>query len=102
AAVSLAQIARQKLPDSPVTADALGWAYYRLGSPASAVTQLKESAGKVPNNPVYQYHLGMAYMAARPTDLAAQALRSALKNDPHFPYAESARAALEKLPKGGS
>ena len=30
-AVSLAQVAKQKLPDSPVTAHALGWAYYKVG-----------------------------------------------------------------------
>ena len=74
AAVSLAQIARQKMPDSPITADTLGWAYYKLGSLASALVQLKESSQKVPNNPIYHYHLGMAYMAARQFDLARQSL----------------------------
>jgi tetratricopeptide (TPR) repeat protein len=101
AAVSLAQIARQKMPDSPITADALGWAYYKLGSVSSAVAQLKESSEKVPNNPVYRYHLGMAYIASRQFDLAQQSLRAALRTDPQFPYAANARAALEQIPKGG-
>jgi tetratricopeptide (TPR) repeat protein len=101
AAVSLAQIARQKMPDSPVTADALGWAYYKIGSIGSAVVQLKESSEKVPNNPVYRYHLGMAYMASRQFDLAQQSLRAALRNDPQFPYAANAKAALEQISKGG-
>ncbi|MBZ5625336.1 MAG: tetratricopeptide repeat protein [Acidobacteriia bacterium] len=99
-AVSLAQIAKQKLPDSPITADALGWAYYKLGSPGSAVVQLKESSEKVPSNPIYRYHLGMAYLAARRFDLAGQSLQAALRTDPHFPYAANARAALEQIPKG--
>jgi tetratricopeptide (TPR) repeat protein len=99
-AVSLAQTARQKMPNSPITADALGWAYYKLGSLDAAITQLKESSEKAPGNPVYQYHLGMAYAAAHRYDLAAQSLRAALTTDPGFPYAENARAALEKLPKG--
>jgi tetratricopeptide (TPR) repeat protein len=99
-AVSLAQIAKQKLPDSPITADALGWAYYKLGSLGSALTQLKESSGKVPNNPTYHYHLGMAYMAAHQPDRARQSLQAALRTDPHFPYAAHARAALEQLSKG--
>src|SRR6185295_4168073 len=86
-AVSLAQVAKQQLPNSPVTADALGWAYYKMGSPASAITQLKESTEKAPENPIYQYHLGMAYAASRRADLAAQALRLALKTDPNFRYA---------------
>ena len=100
AAVSLAQIAKQKLPDSPITADALGWAYYKLGSLGSALPQLKESVGKVPNNPIYHYHLGMAYVAAHQPDLARQSLQAALRADPHFPYAAKARAALEQISKG--
>jgi tetratricopeptide (TPR) repeat protein len=100
-AVSLAQIAKEKMPDSPVTADALGWAYYKLGSLSSAVVQLKESSDKAPNNPVYHYHLGMAYMASRQLDLARQSLRAALRTDPQFPYAANAKAALEQISKGG-
>ena len=100
AAVSLAQIAKQKLPDSPITADALGWAYYKLGSLGSAVVQLKESSEKVPNNPIYHYHLGMAYLASRRFDLASQALLAALRSDPHFPYAADARSALEQISQG--
>jgi cellulose synthase operon protein C len=45
-AVALAQVARQKMPESPITADALGWAYYKLGSLDAALVQLKESAQK--------------------------------------------------------
>jgi tetratricopeptide (TPR) repeat protein len=101
AAVSLAQIARQRMPDSPITADALGWAYYKLGSPGPAVVQLKESSEKVPNNPIYRYHLGMAYIASRQFDLAQQSLRAALRTDPQFPYAADARTALEQISKGG-
>jgi tetratricopeptide (TPR) repeat protein len=97
-AVALAQVAKQKMPESPVTADALGWAYYKLGSFDSALVQLKESAQKVPNNPIYHYHLGMAYMAARQFNPARKSLRAALQADPHFPYAADARTALEKIP----
>ena len=96
-AVSLAQTAKQKLPDSPMTADALGWAYYKLGSSDLAIAQLKQSAAKTPNNPIYQYHLGMAYKNARRMDLAAQSLRMALKDDPNFPDAQSARIALNEI-----
>jgi tetratricopeptide (TPR) repeat protein len=82
------------MPESPMTADALGWAYYKLGSTDLAIAQLKESTAKIPDNPVYQYHLGMAYLSARRLDMAARSLRMALKEDPNFPYAQSARTAL--------
>ena len=101
AAVALAQVARQRMPDSPITADALGWAYYKLGSLSSAVVQLKESSDKVPGNPIYHYHLGMAYLASRQFDLARQSLRAALRTDPQFLYAANARTALDQISKGG-
>jgi tetratricopeptide (TPR) repeat protein len=85
------------MPNSPNAADTLGWAYYKLGSPESAVVQLKECAQKNPNNPMYQYHLGMAYMAARQFGLAERFLQKALQDDPNFPDAASARAALDRL-----
>lgn len=98
-ALSLAQAARQRLPDSPHTADTVGWAYYKLGLPEPAVMQLRESVQKSPNNPTYQYHLGMAYMAAGHLDSAARSLQQALRDSPNFPDAVSARAALEEISK---
>ena len=96
-AVSLAQSAREKAPNSPITADVLGWAYYKLGSVDLAINEFKECTQKVPANPVYRYHLGMAYMTARRFDLATQSLRAALKQAPNFQYAASANSALEKI-----
>jgi len=99
-ALALAQMAKQKIPSSPVTADALGWAYYKLGAQDSAVAQLKECVQESPNNPVYQYHLGMAYIATGNRESGERALQKALRNDPNFPYAASARAILGKVTKG--
>jgi tetratricopeptide (TPR) repeat protein len=98
-ALGLAQQAKQRSPNSPVTADVLGWAYYKLGSPESAVTQLKDSVQLVPKNPVFQYHLGMAYLAAGHRDLAQRSLQTALKENPNFLYAASAKANLDQLLK---
>jgi Tfp pilus assembly protein PilF len=98
-ALSLAQMAKQRMPNSPVTADAVGWAYYKLGAYGSAVAQIKESAQKVPNSPIFQYHLGMAYMATGNRDSAERNLQKALKDDPNFPNAASARAVLDKISK---
>jgi Flp pilus assembly protein TadD len=98
-ALSLAQQAKQKLADSPIVADTMGWLYYKLRFPEAAVTQLTESVQRAPANPVYRYHLGMAYIAAgRPGD-AASSLRQALSN-PNFPDAANAKTALDQLAKG--
>ncbi|HVW85264.1 MAG TPA: tetratricopeptide repeat protein, partial [Bryobacteraceae bacterium] len=100
-AVSLAQTAKRTMPESPITSDALGWAYYKLGSTDLAINELKESARKVPDNAVYQYHLGMAYMTAHRFEAATGYLQRALRNGPNSLYAEDARAALKKMARAG-
>ena len=101
-ALSLAQQAKRRMPNSPVTADALGWAYYKLGALELAIAQLEESVQKSPKNPIFQYHLGMAYLAKGHRDSAEEALQKALSNDPNFPYAASARATIGKITKAPS
>jgi tetratricopeptide (TPR) repeat protein len=98
-ALSLAQTAKEKMPDSPLAADTLGWAYYKLGSPQSAVTELKEGVQKAPSVSTFRYHLGMAYLAEGQPDLAREALQQALKDNPKFPQAADAAAALEQMSK---
>jgi Tfp pilus assembly protein PilF len=99
-AVSLAQMVKQKMPNSPVAADVLGWSYHKLGSPESAIAQLKEAVQKVPDNSLYQYHLGMAYLTARHFDSARRSLQAALRGDPNFPGAADAKTALDNLSTG--
>jgi len=98
-ALSLAQGAKEKLPNSLPVADTLGWAYYKMGLAGSAIVQLKECVQKSPDNSIYQYHLGMAYMAAGHSQSAGQALHQALKYNPSFAYAANARAALDRISK---
>jgi tetratricopeptide (TPR) repeat protein len=96
-ALSLAEDARQRMPDSATTADALGWAYYRFGAADLAVKQLRDATQKRSDNPMYLYHLGMAYMAAHRSDLARQNLEAALQKGAGSSYAGSVREALTKL-----
>lgn len=98
-ALSLARDARRQLPDSPLTAGTLGWAFYKSGSYQTAIDQLTISTQKLPDNPENHYHLGMAYLGARRFELAARSLERALKIDPHFPGADDAKAALNSIAK---
>jgi len=98
-AVSLAQMVKQKMPESAIAADVLGWSYCKVGSAEPAIAQLKEAVQKIPTNPLYNYHLGMAYMTAKRFDSARRSLQAALRDDPNFPGATSAKAALDKLSK---
>jgi len=58
---------------------------------------LKDCVHEVPKNPVFQYHLGMAYVAAGHLDAAKGTLQKALQDDPNFPYAADARDTLAKI-----
>jgi len=59
-ALSYAQTAREQKPDDPNIADTLGWIYYKKNAYLLAVNLLKEAAEKLPNEPVVQFHYGMA------------------------------------------
>ena len=74
------------MPDSPNSADTLGWAYYKQGVYngaidmfQQAITESKTAGG---DNPTYHYHLGLAYQKANKRDLAKKELEYALKLNP--------------------
>jgi tetratricopeptide (TPR) repeat protein len=99
-ALSLAQRVKQKMPRSPLAADTLGWAYYKLGSFDSAVAQLRESVKEAPNNAMFGFHLGMAYWADRQPDAARGTLQKALQDDPRSPFAANIRETLGRVAAG--
>lgn len=96
-AMTLAQTARQSLPNSPSTADTLAWAYYYKGVYAFARDLLEDAVKSEPNNSVMQYHLGMAYTKLQDKSDAAIHLKRAIALDPNSSTAKDARAALGRL-----
>lgn len=99
-ALSLAQMASKKMPGVPEVEDTLGWAFYRVGAHETAISHLKACVQKAPQNHTYQYHLGMAYLAAGHSEAGTDSLRKAIAGSPTAPFAASARAALARSPKG--
>ncbi|BDC53137.1 hypothetical protein F183_A54520 (plasmid) [Bryobacterales bacterium F-183] len=98
-ALSLAQLAKEKMPTSPHVADTLGLAYLRRGMNDLALAQFKVAAQI--DEPVHQYHLGLGYAANKNNAAAADAFQRALSS-PAFqnaPEAKLAREALAKLPR---
>jgi Flp pilus assembly protein TadD len=96
-ALSYAQVARRGMPDAPNSADTLAWAYYQKGTYRSAIDLLEEAAKKAPNNPTYQYHLGLAYGKINDRARAKEHLERALQIDPNFAKAADVRKALAEL-----
>jgi len=96
-ALNYAQVAREQQPDDPNIADTLGWIYYKKNAYLKAATLLKEAAEKLPDNPVVQYHYGMAQYKNGDATAAQKSLETALKLSPTFPGADEARKTLAEL-----
>ncbi|MDP2322942.1 MAG: tetratricopeptide repeat protein, partial [Gammaproteobacteria bacterium] len=86
--------------ENPAMLDTLGWAHYRAGQFAEAVSVLERVVAKVGDFPVFRYHLGMAYFATGNSVGAKQELTKATeKVEGDYPGLAEARATLEKLNK---
>ena len=96
-ALQLAQVAAEELPDNADVNDTLGWIYYKQGLPALAIAPLSRSIQLAPQNPIYHFHLGLAYAKDGRKDDARIALQRALKLKADFEGAVEARRVLETL-----
>jgi len=96
-ALSLAQIARQSMPDSPNTADTLAWAYYYKGTYGFARDLLEDALKVNPSDAAMQYHLGMVYSKLKDKNDASIHLKKAISLNPNSPVAKDAQTALGAL-----
>jgi putative PEP-CTERM system TPR-repeat lipoprotein len=95
-ALGLAQTAAQQDPDDPAINDTLGWVFYKKGLTSHAVAALRRSVEKAPANPLYRYHLGLAFAKNGDQASAKQALQKALTLNPNFEYSSDARKVLTR------
>jgi tetratricopeptide (TPR) repeat protein len=94
-AFAMAQTARRQLPDNANSADTLGWAFYHKAVYTSAITLFKEAIKKDPDNPLFNYHLGLAYAKSGQAGLAQQQLDRVVKIKPGFDTDELRREIAE-------
>jgi tetratricopeptide (TPR) repeat protein len=81
----------------PQFVDTLGWILYRKGELGRAVPLLKTAADGLPNNPLINLHLGLAYKQLGQMDQAAAALKKAAASEPESEAQKEAVRALEQL-----
>ena len=58
---------------------------------------LELSVEKAPRNPVFRYHLGLAYARLGSSERARKSLNEAIRLDPEFDGAGDARRVLSSL-----
>jgi tetratricopeptide (TPR) repeat protein len=96
-ALTLAQTARQGMPDSATTADTLAWAYYRKGTYQFARDLLESAVNADPDCASMHFHLGMVYTKLNDKHSASLHLKKALSL-PHDPQTtREATTALQGL-----
>ena len=96
-ALGLAQTAAQQAPDRPEINDTLGWIYYKKDLVGQAIAALERSVAKDTTNPVYHYHLGLAYTKRGDRVRAKQSLERALALNPDFDGSTDARNLLASI-----
>jgi tetratricopeptide (TPR) repeat protein len=94
-ALKLAQSAAEQFPDRPEVQDTLGWVYYRKELPSLAIRPFEHSIENDPDNPMYHYHLALAYAKSGDVQQARRAVEKALTLKPDFADARRLLASLK-------
>jgi tetratricopeptide (TPR) repeat protein len=96
-ALSLAQKAKQLLPDQISVSDTLAWIYYQKSNYALAIPLLEECVEKAPQEATFRYHLGMTLLASGEKGGGRQQLEAALHLRLAGEESQEARQALARL-----
>ena len=95
-AVAIAERAYGIAPENVDVHDTFGWALLAAGDPHRALELLETAIDLDPQDPLIQYHVGIAYAELERDREAARHLRRALAHDA-FPDREAAESALAGL-----
>ncbi|MBA3974154.1 MAG: hypothetical protein C0504_08065 [Candidatus Solibacter sp.] len=96
-ALTYAQRARQRAPNSLDIADTLGWVYLKKQLSDSALVIYRDITQKAPNNPLYHYHMGIALFQKNDKTGARRSLQTALSLNPAPQDAVKIKEMLAKL-----
>jgi tetratricopeptide (TPR) repeat protein len=96
-ALSMAQRAMQKEPNSPQIADTLGWIYIKKNLSEDAIRVFRELVVKNPNDSSFHYHYGMALLQKGDKPSAKRELQTAMKNHPSKDEAVKIQDLLQKI-----
>jgi len=81
-ALTMAQRARQGLPNSPDVMDTLGWIYLKKNLSDDAIRTFKQLVTSAPNSASYHYHYGMALLQKGDKPSAKKELETAIRFNP--------------------
>ncbi len=86
---------------NPYFLDTLGWVYVKLGQGDQGVRVIKKAVQQAPEQPLLNYHLGIAYYRSGSAAEAKTFLEKAVKAGKPFAGVDEAKAVLATLSGGG-
>jgi tetratricopeptide (TPR) repeat protein len=95
-ALTMAQRALQKMPNSPELSDTLGWIYIKKNLSEDAVRVFHDLIAKDPSNPTFRYHYAMALLQKGDKPSARRELETAMKGNPSKDVAGKIHELLAK------
>jgi tetratricopeptide (TPR) repeat protein len=96
-AQTLAQRAKQFLPNRPEVSDTLGWIYLKRNLPDNAADIFTELVRANPHSSTFRYHLGQAYQQKGDKPGAVRELNAALKENPPAAEEKNIRDLLRRI-----
>jgi len=96
-ALTMAQRARQRAPNSPEIADTLGWIYIKKNLSEDAIRVFHELVVKDPGNSTFHYHFAMALLQKGDRPSAKKELEAAMKDKPSKDEAGKIQDLLQKI-----
>ncbi|HEY0063617.1 MAG TPA: XrtA/PEP-CTERM system TPR-repeat protein PrsT, partial [Telluria sp.] len=96
-ALSIAERAFARAPESPVVMDTLGWIHFEQGNLARATPLLQKASMLAPHAPEIHYHYGALLAKGGDKRAARSELQKALASGPGFARRQEAKALLESL-----
>jgi tetratricopeptide (TPR) repeat protein len=96
-ALTLAQHAKQQLPNFNEVSDTIGWIYIKKNLSDSAIEIFRDLNSKVKDNPTFHYHYGMALAQKGDKANALKELKVALQNKPKKEEENQIKELVQKL-----
>ena len=96
-ALTMANKAKQQLPNVNQVSDTLGWIYIKKHMGDNAVDVFSALVAKAPDNPTYRYHYCMALFEKGDKTGAQRECNSALSKNPGKSEADQVRQLMAKL-----
>jgi tetratricopeptide (TPR) repeat protein len=96
-ALTLAQKAKQLLPNLTEVSDTLGLIYLHKNLSDNAIDIFKDLVNREPNHATYRYHLGMAFSQKGDKPRALRELQQALKENPSKEEKEKIQQLMSRL-----